>query len=133
MDFFINNLWLFGLAFFSGLALLWPALRSSGANLSLLQAVQLINQGKGVVVDVRPADEFAKGHILSSKNLPLQELPKKITILDKFKSKHVILVCAAGNRSSKAASFFKNAGFNHVYSLQGGLTAWQAQGLPTSK
>ena len=133
MEFIINNIWLFGLALISGGALLWPLLRQRGSTVSILQATQMINQGKTVILDVRAPAEFASGHIRESKNIPLDELPKRVGELDKFKSKSVIIVCASGARSSKAASQLKHAGFKDVFSLTGGLAAWRAQGLPTAK
>ena len=133
MEFIINNIWLFGLVLISGGALLWPLLRQRGSKVSILQATQMINQGKTVILDVREPAEFAAGHIRESKNVPLKELPKRVGELDKFKAKSVIVVCASGLQSSKAASQLKNAGFQNVVSLTGGLAAWRAQGLPTPK
>lgn len=133
MEFIINNIWLFVLVLISGGALLWPLLRQRGSKVSILQATQMINQGKTVILDVREPAEFAAGHIRESKNIPLKELPKRVGELDKFKSKSVIVICASGLQSSKAASQLKNAGFQSVVSLTGGLAAWRAQGLPTPK
>jgi rhodanese-related sulfurtransferase len=133
VEFIINNIWLFGLVLISGGALLWPLLRQRGSKVSILQATQMINQGKSVILDVREPAEFAAGHIRESKNIPLKELPKRVGELEKFKSKSVIVVCASGLQSSKAASQLKNAGFQNVFSLTGGLAAWRAQGLPTPK
>lgn len=132
MKFFIDNIWLIGIALVSGGALLWPNLRR-GRSISILQATQLINQDKGVVVDVREPAEFSAGHLRDAKNIPLGELSKRLGELDKFKSKTVIVMCQAGNRSAKAASQFKKAGFNDAFSLDGGIAAWQAQGLPVVK
>ncbi|MDB5761154.1 MAG: rhodanese-like protein [Herminiimonas sp.] len=133
MEFIINNIWLFGLVILSGGALLWPVLQRRGTKVSLLQATQMINQGKTIILDVRDPAEFAAGHVREAKNIPLKELPKRVGELDRFKSKSVIIVCATGVQSSKAAAQLKNAGFNGVYSLNGGLAAWQAQGLPIAK
>jgi rhodanese-related sulfurtransferase len=133
VEFIINNIWLFGLVLISGGALLWPLLRQRGSKVSILQATQMINQGKTVILDVREPAEFAAGHIRESKNIPIKELPKRVGELDKFKSKSVIVVCASGPQSAKAASQLKNAGFQNVFSLTGGLAAWRAQGLPTPK
>lgn len=133
MKFIIDNIWLFGLVLVSGGALVWPALQRRGEKVSLLQATQLINQGKTVIVDVRDPAEFATSHLPDARNIPLSELSKRSAELDKFKSKAVIVVCQSGVRSSKAASQLKSAGFGEVYSLNGGLAAWQAQGLPTAK
>lgn len=133
MEFIINNIWLFGLTLISGGALLWPVLQQRGNKVSILQATQMINQGKTVILDVREPAEFAGGHIRDARNIPLGELPKRVGELDKFKSKTVIVVCASGARSSKAASQLKHAGFSDVFSLNGGLAAWQTQGMPIVK
>jgi rhodanese-related sulfurtransferase len=133
VKFIIDNIWLVAVALISGGALLMPVLQRRGQKVSLLQATQLINQGKTVIVDVRDAAEFATGHIRDSKNIPLNELSQRINELDKFKSKSVIVLCQSGVRSSKAAMQLKKAGFNEVFSLNGGLAAWLAQGLPIAK
>jgi rhodanese-related sulfurtransferase len=133
VEFIINNIWLFALVLISGGMLLWPVLQQRGSKVSILQATQLINQGKTVIIDVRDPAEFATGHIREAKNIPLKELPKRVGELEKFKSKSVIVVCTSGAQSSKAANQLKHAGFKEVFSLTGGLTAWRAQGLPTAK
>jgi rhodanese-related sulfurtransferase len=133
VKFIIENSWLIGIAVVSGGALLWPLVQQRGARVSTLQATQLINQGKALIVDVRDPAEFALGHMRDAKNLPLKELPQRIAELDKFKGKTIVIVCQAGQQSTAAASRLKKAGFNEVYSLNGGLAAWQAQGLPVAK
>lgn len=132
MKFFLDNIWLIGIALVSGGALLWPSLRR-GRSISILQATQLINQDKGVVVDVREPAEFSAGHLRDAKNIPLGELSKRMGELDKFKSKTVIVMCQSGNRSAGAAAQLKKAGFSDAFSLEGGIAAWQAQGLPVVK
>lgn len=133
MKFIIDNIWLIGVALVSGGALLWPGLQRRGNKVSTLQATQLINQGKGVIVDVREPAEFAAGHLRDAKNIPLKELSNRTSELDKFKSKAVIVVCQTGVRSAKAAAQLKKAGFAEAFSLDGGVSAWQAQGLPMAK
>jgi len=133
VKFIIDNIWLVGIALLSGGALLMPALQRRGEKVTQLQATQLINQGKALILDVRETAEFAAGHIRDSKHIPLSELKQKVAELEKFKSKSVIVLCQNGIRSSSATGVLKKAGFNEVFSLQGGLTAWQAQGLPVVK
>jgi len=133
VKFFLDNIWLIGIAILSGGALLWPNLQRRGARVTTLQATQLINQGKAIVVDVREPAEFSAGHLRDAKNIPLGELSNRIGELDKFKSKAVIAVCQSGTRSAKAAGQLKKAGFNEAFSLDGGIAAWQAQGLPLTK
>ncbi len=133
MKFIIDNIWLFGVLVFSGGALLWPHLQTRGRKVSLLQATQMINQGKTVLVDVRTPDEFATGHVRGAINIPLKELPKRLGELEKSKSKNIIVVCQAGLQSAKATAHFNQAGFNEVFSLSGGLSAWQSQGMPVAR
>jgi len=126
VKFIIDNIWLFGLVLVSGGTLLWPVLQRRGEKVSILQATQMLNQGKTIIVDVRDAAEFTAGHVRDAKNIPLKELPQRVAELEKFKSKAVVVMCQEGMRSSKATTQLKKAGFNEVYSLSGGLAAWQA-------
>ena len=133
MKFILENISLFGLAILSGGALLLPGLLRRGSKVSLLQATQIINQGKALILDVREPDELAAGHLRDAKNISLKTLPAKLGELEKFKSKPVIVVCATGTRSSGATARLKKAGFSEAVSLDGGMAAWQAQGLPIVK
>ena len=71
MKFFIDNIWLVALALLSGGALLLPTLQRGGSRVSLLQATQLLNQGKSVVLDIRSPEDFAAGHIRDARHIPL--------------------------------------------------------------
>jgi len=133
VKFIIDNLPLFGILLLSGGALAWPHLQRRGSKVSLLQATQMINQGKTLVLDVRESAEFAAGHLRDAKNIPLKELPQRLSELEKAKAKNVIVMCQSGTRSPKAASVLNKAGFASVFSLNGGLAAWQAQGMPIAK
>lgn len=133
VKFILDHIFLVSLAVLSGGALLWPALQPRGKRASVLEATQLINRGKTVVLDVRTADEFATGHLRDAKNIPLAELGSRIGELDKQKARSIVVVCEHGARSDKAARMLKKAGFADVVSLDGGLKAWVAAGLPTTK
>ncbi len=133
MKFFIDNIWLIALALASGGALLWPNLQRRGAKVSPLQATQLINQGKTLIVDVREPAQYAAGHLRDARNIPLKELPNRMGELEKFKSRPVIVVCQSGAASAKAVAQLRKAGFAEAVSLNGGIAAWQTQGLPLAK
>ena len=135
MSFFIENWTLFAVAIASGGMLLWPALSgSAGAgSLNANQAVQLINREKAMVVDVCSADEFAAGHVMGAKNVPLGELETKLPALVKNKATPVILVCASGMRSRRAVAIAKKLGYENSHSLTGGMGAWRSASLPVEK
>ena len=61
MKFFIDNIVLFAMALISAGMLLWPGLQRRGAKVSILQATQMLNQGKTLLLDVREEAEFAAG------------------------------------------------------------------------
>ena len=121
------------LAIVSGGALLLPHLQRRGNKVSTLQATQLMNQNKAVIVDVRDAEEFKAGSLRGARNIPLKDLPNRMSELDKFKNKTAIVVCQNGIASGKAAAQFKKAGFEQAAALDGGIAAWQSQGLPLAK
>jgi rhodanese-related sulfurtransferase len=133
VEFIKNNIWLIGIALISGGALLFPFLQRRGPKVNHYQATQLINQGKTLLLDVRTADKYADGHLQGSKNIPLAELANRIKEIEKSKNSTVITVCDFGKISVNAAAILAKAGFANVFSLEGGITAWKAQGLPTVK
>lgn len=133
MKFFIDNIFIVALVLLSGGALLVPAVMRRGAKVSLLQATQLMNQGKTLVLDVRTPAEFSTGHVRDAKNIALNELAGKLAELEKYKDKPVIVVCQSGIRSTKALTLLKKAGFNQAVSMDGGMADWLKQGLPSVK
>lgn len=92
-------------------------------------AVKLINND-AVVVDVRSTEAYGKGHIVNARSVPFDEIDGHIDKLAKFKNKPVVAVCDAGVTSNKAANTLRNSGFESVYNLKGGMTAWSQAGLP---
>jgi rhodanese-related sulfurtransferase len=135
VTFFIDNWMLFVVALSSGGMLLWPVLSKSGgsAGVNPNEAVQLMNREKAVVVDVCSAEEFAGGHVVGAKNIPLGELEAKLPAAVKNKSTPLILVCASGIRSRRAVGVAKKLGFEKAYSLAGGMGAWRGASLPVQK
>lgn len=135
MDFIVKNWALFAIAFVSGGMLLWPLLRkgTGGPWVSTLQATQLMNRDDALVIDLRPAAEYAKGHILGARSIPLAELERRAGELDKHKAKPVILHCGDGNRAGGGVSLLRKSGFANVVNLTGGYAAWQQAGLPVEK
>lgn len=78
------------------------------------------------VIDVRGPDELRGpfGHIRGSLNLPVGELPDRLTEIKALKDKPIILVCRTDKRSANAAVILRNAGFGDVSVLHGGMEQW---------
>nr|WP_229521214.1 rhodanese-like domain-containing protein [Massilia sp. IC2-477] len=113
--------------------MLWPALAPRGKRATPLQATQMINRGKTLVLDVRSAEEFNAGHLRDAKNIPLADLGNRIGELEKSKNRSVIVVCQTGARADKAVRQLQAAGFEDAHALDGGQAAWVAAGLPVTK
>ena len=104
--------------------------KASGlVNVEAIEAVKLINND-AVVIDLRSVDAFSRGHIVSAKNIPSDELDAKMASLESMKSKSIIAVCDVGTTSTKAVNTLRAAGFDSVYGLKGGISGWSQAGLP---
>ena len=98
-------------------------------NVEATEAVRLINND-AVVVDLRSVDAYAKGHIVSARSIPLDELDGRLNNLEDVKSKPIVAVCDNGITSTKAVNTLRTAGFESVYGLKGGMSGWSQAGLP---
>lgn len=81
-------------------------------------------------IDVRSKAAYDAGHAYRARNIPFDELPTSFDKLEK--NEPVYLICQSGATSKKAAEILVEAGFPQAISVAGGITAWQAEGLPMS-
>jgi rhodanese-related sulfurtransferase len=133
MEFVEQNFIWVALAVVSGSMLIWPMLTGGGAaGLTPAQATLMMNRQDALVLDIRETSEWAVNHIAGSRHITLSQLEKRLSEIDKFKARPVIVCCASGHRSSAACSQLKKGGFEKVFSLAGGLTAWTDAGLPVT-
>ena len=135
MEFIQKNIFLVLVAVVSGAMLLWPLLRrgAAGPTVNTLEATQMMNRSDALVIDLRAADEFANGHVLGARNIPIADLERRAADLDKHKAKPVIVYSADANRASAAVATLRKAGFASVHNLAGGYGAWLQAGLPVEK
>jgi rhodanese-related sulfurtransferase len=83
--------------------LLWPLIAGGTvAHLTPAEATLMMNREDALVLDVRETGEWSGGHITGARHITLGQLDKRLSELDKFKEKPIIVVCATGNRSSSA-------------------------------
>lgn len=135
MKFIVDNWILIVAAFASGAMLVWPMVAKSGLGggaLSASEAVRLINHEKAVLIDVCEPAEFAAGHAAGARNVPLSALDSAKG-LPTNKALPLVLMCATGARSSRAAAQLRKAGFANVHALAGGNAAWREASLPIEK
>jgi thioredoxin 1 len=80
------------------------------------------------VVDVRTPQEYSNGHISKGLNLNINDTEFKAKLEELDKSKPVAVYCAGGVRSARAVSILQQLGFQMIYDLVGGITAWNGRG-----
>jgi len=93
-------------------------------------ATQLSNREDAIFLDIRDESDYRSGHIPNAIHIPLNQLASRIDELKKHRDKPVIAYCRTGNQSNGAGSILKKHGFDTVYNLDGGITAWQKSSLP---
>lgn len=98
-------------------------------NVDASDAVKLINND-AVVVDIRSAEAFARGHIVNARNIPNDELEAKMDQLEQYKSTPIVAVCDSGVTTTGVVNKLKGAGFESVFGLKGGMSGWSQAGLP---
>ena len=134
MEFLTENWMLIVIAVVSGAMLMVPGIGGSGAaGIQPMKAVQMMNHEKAVVIDVCEPNEFAQGHVVGARNVPLGLLDKQLETTVKNKQLPLILVCASGMRSKRAVATAKKLGYENAYSLAGGMGAWRGANMPVGK
>ncbi len=98
---------------------------------SSLAAQEGRNGERPLVLDVRQADEYARGHVPGAVHVNAGDLPDRLADLPR--ERPIVTVCASGYRSAVAASLLQDAGFSDVTWLSGGVPAWRAAGLPVDE
>ena len=101
--------------------------------LSPLLVISKMNQDNTVIIDVREANEFKKGHIDSAINTPLGSFDKHVEQLKKHKHNPLIVICQTGTRATPACKKLTSAGFDQIFSMIGGMQSWEENNFPTTK
>ena len=133
MQFLYDNMLLVAVIFLSALALFLPyfnALRY-GPEIKPARLTEILNNENGVLVDVRDAAEFKRGHIAGARNVPSDKIQGRLNELDR--ARPVVLVDRAGGAARTVARTMRQAGFGHVFVLDLGRVGWLKEGLPVQK
>ena len=84
-----------------------------------------------LVIDVRTPAEYASGHIPGAVNIPFDQISQRTAEIDDRRG--VALYCKVGPRARKGESALLAAGYEKVFHVEGGFSAWQAAGLPVER
>jgi rhodanese-related sulfurtransferase/DNA-binding MarR family transcriptional regulator len=111
---------------------LWLAHRDEMEAVPAGEVLQRARKGLVVVLDVRPHEEFAAGHLPGAVNIPIHELEKRLKELPK--RGEVIAYCRGPYclMSYDAVSLLRRKG-RKARRLESGLPEWRAAGLPIER
>jgi rhodanese-related sulfurtransferase len=132
LEFTGNHVLLVAALMISFFVLIFSELRRKAGGLVNVEAgdaVKLINND-GLVVDIRSAEAFARGHIVNARNIPNDELDARIDQLDQYKTTPIVAVCDSGVATTGVVNKLRGAGFESVFGLKGGMAGWGQAGLP---
>jgi len=82
------------------------------------------------LLDVRTTEEYNKGKIEGSINLPVSEVQNKISTLIPDKNKVIFVYCLSGSRSDMATAVMTALGYTNVFSMTNGLLMWRSKKYP---
>lgn len=103
--------------------------------------VAQLNKSEALVIDVREPAEYAEGHIPEAINLPRGVLEFQLSshpavaasgcepevALKQLQERPIYLICRSGGRSALAAAALQDMGLSKVFSVSGGMQAWQQE------
>lgn len=102
--------------------------------ISNAQTIHFMNKLNGIVVDLRSADNFKRGHITEAYNiLPVDINNGSIKAIEKFKESPIVVLDDNGLTATKAGETLIKQGFTQVYALKDGMAGWNGENLPLTK
>jgi rhodanese-related sulfurtransferase len=135
LEYINHHPWLAGGAALAAALVIVYELRArseSFAAVSPQDVVRLMNQG-AVLIDLRPAEAYASGHVAGAKQMSGEQILKAGDTLKKQKEKVVVVYDDTGSLGASAVRQLTAQGFTKAFNLRGGLAAWRAENLPLSK
>jgi hydroxyacylglutathione hydrolase len=93
-------------------------------------AERWLSEHEPYILDVREPAEYAGGHLPGAHLIPQAELALRLDEVPR--DRPILVVCASGVRSLRAAGFLRQVGYPEVASLAGGTSGWREAGLPTA-
>jgi rhodanese-related sulfurtransferase len=104
---------------------------TTNAAVTVTEAQRQLASREATLIDVREPDEWAAGHVAGARHIPLADLSARLDEIPR--DQPVLLFCRSGNRSGKATAFLRQQGYAQATNVEGGITAWQAAGLPVTR
>jgi rhodanese-related sulfurtransferase len=135
LEYITHHPWYAAGAAVAALLVIVYELRTRNENVSAVSpqdVVRLMNQG-AVIIDLRPGDAFATGHVAGARQMSGEQILQAGDTLKKQKEKVVVVYDDTGSLGAAAVRQLAAQGFTKAFNLRGGISAWRAENLPVSK
>lgn len=87
---------------------------------------KLVEENKdAVILDVRDAKDYDKGHVENSINIPIDEFESRINELKDYQDKEILIYCSVGRRSAQAAEILENSGYKDISNSVDGVKEYE--------
>ncbi len=103
-------------------------------NVTPREAYAMVRSDRNLtILDVRTRGEYLQdGHLADALLIPVQDLKERLSELEPYRSKRILVYCRSGHRSVEASRILANAGF-HPLNLEGGIGNWKRHGFPVER
>jgi thioredoxin len=92
--------------------------------LTAQEAKAFIEKNNPLILDVRTPREYYSGYLPGAVLIPLQQLTERVSEIEKYKDKEVLIYCRSGNRSTVAGEILIQKGFKKIYNIRDGMRGW---------
>ena len=100
--------------------------------ISVAETRERVKQG-ATLIDVREDNEWKEAHAAGARHIGRGVIERDIVHQIPDKESEIILYCGGGYRSALAADNLQKMGYQNVFSMAGGWTAWQTANAPTEQ
>lgn len=101
--------------------------------LTAAEAKTMIETNQPLILDVRTPNEYYSGHLANATLIPLQQLSQRLSEIQQYKDREILIYCRSGNRSTVASEILIENGFKKLYNLSTGFLGWQKEGFKIEK
>ncbi len=110
--------------------LIRSSVKKGGKKITPQDLINLTNQDKVELIDLRANSEFNDGHITGSKNIPFANLDDRAHEIKQNDTISLVLICETGSQSANAGEKLQNLGHKDTLILSGGINNWRMDNLP---
>ena len=104
--------------------------KKGGKKITPQDLINLTNQDKAKLIDLRPAADFDGGNITGSINIPFANLDDRAHEIKQNEGISLVLICEKGSQSANAGEKLQNLGHKDTLILSGGINNWRMDNLP---